>query len=254
MSNYWKNREVRQRKYALDRAIEILNEELRRCYSKSQERIINEMMKLYLEIMEDNEGKVLVSHLYQYNRYYELLNKITVELNKLGFTEKNIFENEFKRLYVQNQVTIGASFNLSSEINFEAVENAINEIWLNDGLNWSDRIWKDKEKLSQRLRESLIDSLATGSGTNKLVKTLMDDFNVSFHNAETLARTELAHIQNKSTLDKFTKEGITKVQILVDKNCCEECTENKGKVFDIANAPQLPIHPNCRCVYMAVID
>ena len=253
MSNYWKNRELRQRVFALNRSIDLLNNELMRCYSLSQDRIIKEMIRLYLEIMEDNDGKVLVSHLYQYNRYYELMNKITEELNKLGLKEKNIFENEFKRLYVQNQVTIGESFNLSSEINYSEVENAINEIWLNDGKNWSDRIWADKAKLTERLRESMIDSLATGSGTNHLTKTLIDDFNVSFHNAQTLARTELAHIQNKSTLDKFTKEGITKVRILVDKNCCKECTDNAGKVFDITTAPTLPVHPNCRCTYVAVI-
>lgn len=253
MSNYWTDREARERKYQLNRAIEILSEELKRCYQLSFERIVNEMIKIYTEIMEDNEGKILISHLYQFNRYYELLNNINKELTKLGQKEINIFESEFKRVYVQNQVTINSSFNLSSEINYREVEKVVNEIWLNDGKNWSDRVWADKEKLSQRLRESLIDSLATGSGVSDLEKTLIKDFNVSFHNAQTLARTEVAHIQNKSTLDTFQKDGIEKVKILVDKNCCEECTENKGKVFDIINVPTLPIHPNCKCCYQAVL-
>jgi len=81
----------------------------------------------------------------------------------------------------------------------------------------------------------------------------MDSFGVSFHNAQTLARTELAHIQNVSTIDKYKKIGITKVKVLVDKNCCEECTELKNTEFPIDQAPILPVHPNCKCTYMAVI-
>ena len=254
MSNkYWENREIQRRKYALDRAISQLNEELKRCYQYTTERILRDIEKLYIEIMEDSDGKVLVSHLYSYNRYYELLNNINTELRKLGLKEQVFMKQELERVYIQNQAIIGASFNLSSEINYQEVEMAINDIWLNDGKNWSDRIWADKEKLSERLRENIIDCLAAGASPARLEKELITSFNVSFHNAQTLARTELAHIQNVSTLDKYKKDGIEEVRILVDKNCCDECNENKGKIFPVIDAPTLPIHPNCKCTYVAII-
>lgn len=38
-----------------------------------------------------------------------------------------------------------------------------------------------------------------------------------------------------------------------NSNTCEECLRYNGKVFDInaTDLPQLPIHPNCRCKYVA---
>lgn len=87
-----------------------------------------EMEKLYLEVLETTDGKILVSHLYQFNRYYELLNKITEELRKLGHLQTNIFRNAFENMYINNQAIIGASFHLNSEINYDEVEKAINDI------------------------------------------------------------------------------------------------------------------------------
>ena len=241
--NYWKNREASRRKYLLDQAIDHINEELKRCYKYSYDRVASAIEKIYLEIMEDNDGKILVSHLYQYNRYFEILNKINIELRKLGLKEEVFMKDELQRVYIQNQATINASFNLSSEINYKEVEEAINRIWVDDGKNWSDRIWADKEKLTERLRENIIDCFASGASPSKLTKSLMDSFSVSYHNAQTLCRTELAHIQNVSTLDTYKKDGITNVRVLVDKNCCEECNKHIGQTYPIDVAPVLPEHP-----------
>lgn len=253
MSNYWNNREIKQREYLLNKAINELMDELGRCYRKSMDRIINEMAILYDEITTAAQGQVLVSHLYQYNRYYELLNNMNAELRRLGLQEVSYFRNQLQKVYIDNQAIINASFNLSSEINYEAVEDAINDAWVNDGQIWSDRIWNNKDKLSEKLREGLVDCLASGASTQKLTKNLMNDFGVSFHNAHTLARTELAHIQNVSTLDKYKQAGVKEVRVLVDPDCCEDCNSHKNTVFDINSAPVLPEHPNCRCTYLAVI-
>ena len=102
--------------------------ELERCYHSSMDRLLNEIARLYDEIVNDTEGKVLVSHLYQYNRYYELLNKINTELRRLGLQEKHFFQTQLEKVYVENQVIIGTSFSLSSEINYDQVERAINQI------------------------------------------------------------------------------------------------------------------------------
>jgi len=128
MSNYWIDREARQRKYLLNKGIDELNTELKKCYYNISRRIMVEMEKLYLEVLETTDGKILVSHLYQFNRYYELLNKITEELRKLGHLQTNIFRNAFENMYINNQAIIGASFHLNSEINYDEVEKAINDI------------------------------------------------------------------------------------------------------------------------------
>lgn len=84
----------------------------------------------------------------------------------------------------------------------------------------------------------------------------MERFNVSYNNARRLARTEMAHVYNQSTLDKYKEAGITRVQILEtdDAHTCEECRKLNKKIFPINEVPELPIHPNCRGTYLAVID
>lgn len=84
----------------------------------------------------------------------------------------------------------------------------------------------------------------------------MERFNVSYHNADRLARTELAHVYNQSTLDRYVQAGVNKVKILEtdDEHTCEECRKLNKKIFPIATVPKLPIHPNCRGTYTAVIE
>lgn len=66
----------------------------------------------------------------------------------------------------------------------------------------------------------------------------------------------MQHIYNQSTLDKYTSMGISKVQILEtdDDRTCEECRKLNKKIFPISNVPLLPIHPQCRGTYLAVIE
>ena len=83
----------------------------------------------------------------------------------------------------------------------------------------------------------------------------MHTFSVKYHEAERLARTELTHIQNQSTLDSYIQAGVEKVRILPcdDSRTCELCHSYEGKEFDIRKVPILPLHVNCRCAFVAVI-
>jgi NAD+--asparagine ADP-ribosyltransferase len=42
------------------------------------------------------------------------------------------------------------------------VKKAINGVWCGDGKNWSDRIWSNKTLLQERIREGVVDSIASG--------------------------------------------------------------------------------------------
>ena len=105
------------------------------------------------------------------------------------------------------------------------------------------------------LQEELVESVATGKSVDRVTKGIMDKLNVSYNNARRLARTELSHTYNQSTLNRYIEAGITDVQILTveDDHTCEECKAMHKKIFPITDAPLIPIHPNCRCVYQAVI-
>jgi SPP1 gp7 family putative phage head morphogenesis protein len=247
--DYWVLRASREKN--LDIAIEELIKELQRCYLKSANDLIPKLEKLYLEILSDTKGEVLISHLYQYNRYYDIVNEINEELRNLGFKEAVLFEDELTGVYEYNRKLINPTWNLA--INKSAVEETINRIWVGDE-NWSSRIWKNTNKLSQTVRESLIQTFATGSTTDDFVKNLMKDFSVSYNQAKTLARTELAHCATQATIDGYIEMGVTQYKVITEKDCCEECNDLSNKVFDI-NDPEgyVPMHPNCRCSIVAIV-
>lgn len=96
-----------------------------------------------------------------------------------------------------------------------------------------------------------------------------------YERASMIARTETSRANNTGILQSYVNEGVHRVKILTaeDSNVCTTCLkyayeyntdevtiENKGKdkLHDIEdllkNSPCLPLHPNCRCTYVADID
>ncbi len=106
----------------------------------------------------------------------------------------------------------------------------------------------------------------------------MKEFGSGFNDANRLVRTELSHVQNRSTLDSYKDAGIeryeyrsaTNVNMNVQKSriargkqkkptvVCEFCSELDGKIFLLSEAQEgvnfPPGHPYCRCSIRAVIE
>lgn len=85
---------------------------------------------------------------------------------------------------------------------------------------------------------------------------LMRDFNVSFNNADTIVRTEMAHLQTQAAMQRYKDYGITEVEILADKDerQCEVCGKLHKKRYPTgANVP-IPAHPRCRCSIIPVVE
>lgn len=239
----------------LNKSIDELEKILQREYLRLSDRLRSYLLEIYVIILGE-EGNPLHSHLYQFNRYYEMLNKIQTELTNLGIQENRIFDDRLTQLYKDNCEIIGKQFNLANDIRTKDLISIVKTDWVGDGMNYSDRIWKDKRALAQTIQEELSECVSLGKSPDKFTKVLMERFNVSYNNARRLARTEMAHIYNQSTLDKYRQAGISRVQILEaeDEHTCEECRKLNKKIYPINTVPQLPIHPNCRGTYLAVIE
>lgn len=239
----------------LNKSIDELEKILQKEYLRLSDKLMSYLLNLYIDIIDEGDTP-LHSHLYQYNKYYEMLNKVQDELTKLGIKENRIFDDRLVHLYEDNCKIIEDQFNLANDIRQKDVLSIVKTDWVGDGSNYSDRIWKDKRRLAETIQEEVTECVATGKSPEKFTKVLMERFNVSYNNARRLARTEMAHVYNQSTLDKYKEAGITRVQILEtdDAHTCEECRKLNKKIFPINEVPELPIHPNCRGTYLAVID
>ena len=118
--------ELTKRTKNLDNAIAKTDKIIYTKYLKIAKELESKLRKLYQEI-EDDGGEIL-SHLYQYNRYYELLNTIQDELTKLGQYEKSVLENNLIELYKSNYSIINQyGNNFKPNINNNLIKEVVND-------------------------------------------------------------------------------------------------------------------------------
>lgn len=74
--------------------------------------------------------------------------------------------------------------------------------------------------------------------------------------ANTIARTETVRVANEGLIKLYKENKIKKVRWLaaVSERTCEECESLNGVIFNINEATQPPLHTNCRCSLLSVVD
>ena len=142
------------------------------------------------------------------------------------------------------------------EIDEGAVRQMINQIWCADGKSWSARVWENVDRLQETLNDSLINCVVTGKPMGDLKKQLMHDFNVSFNRADTIVRTEMAHIQTEAAKQRYKDYGLQEVEILADEDerRCDVCGKLHGTRYPIGAHIPIPAHPKCRCCIVPVVE
>lgn len=269
---YWRRREMRQRAHLYDKTVTELDTELGRQYLRVSKILKREFLST-IEELRNKDGVIMPSDLYKSDRYYRLMNQVNEELSKLALKQNKALENRFMDVYEEQSLieknTLGDRFGLYATVDREAAKTVVNELWCSDGKGFSDRIWKNKDFLTQRLEQSLFDFVSRGQPTAQLVTDLIadqigqtaaefgsvldDDFREAYNNARRLVRTETARIQNRATQDRYKEAGFTKYRIIAEPDCCEVCDDLQTQVFDIDDLV-LPAHPNCRCAMAAITE
>lgn len=259
INNYWLKRRQQEAEAFQKRSEDELLKKLAKEYQRAAQQIADELETLYLKLLyESNQsGTAMVSHMYQYNRYYDALNFIQTRLEELGIKETEYFTKSLTNLYNANSKRIGEQFNLPFTAGTELdARKALNAVWAPDQMNWSQRIWKHEAELINKLSSTLVDAVSMGVNPDKLVKNVMEDFGVSFSQAQRLVVTESSYIMNQSALDRYEAAGVNEYIFLGDQSgACQECSDLNGTVFNMndaavgVNLP--PIHPNCRCAILA---
>lgn len=126
-----------------------------------------------------------------------------------------------------------------------------------DGANFSDRVWKNTNDLANRIYADILDCVRTGRRPNEITRKIRDDFGVSAYEAARLVNTELARVVNTAQLDIYRNSGVVDTVMwtaTLESNTCERCAELDGQTFALDKAPNLPMHPNCRCCLVPMVD
>jgi SPP1 gp7 family putative phage head morphogenesis protein len=166
-----------------------------------------------------------------------------------------------------SQATLATRMDKALGLTFNAIAaNKMKQIIMSDwsGANWSERIWKDRAKVGQKLNAILEKGIAQGTSLQKMSRELRDLTGESFNNAFRLIRTETSHIDGQVTLEGYrqaSKElGLEyyEYDAFLDSRTSSFCRELDGKRFKITDAEvginYPPRHPNCRSTTQLVLD
>lgn len=125
------------------------------------------------------------------------------------------------------------------------------------------------DAVAQEVRRELADGVIDGVGSDELARRLNERVDaVGMTRARTLARTETVRAHNEAALSRYERHGVDEVTTVVelltaqDARVCEECQSlsesggpNNDGTWPIDEAHGiLPVHPNCRCTFIPVVN
>lgn len=250
-NQYWINR-VSKITWQRYNDLEQENKKLLKFYQQAIDQVERELAKIAIK-MQSNPS---LSNQHNQKRLSELkskMSKITEELmlKIKGFTEEQIHKaiiNQYQDVIVK---IVGNDFALPNE---ELIKMMMDNPW--SGANFSDRLWRNKSLLEFNLNEVLTRGFIQGKTTVEIAKELSLRVEKNFNVCLRLVRTERMHYLNESSKKAYQDAGVKQLQYWAakDERTCETCGNYHEKIMEFDEAPILPLHPNCRCTYVPVIE
>ena len=133
-----------------------------------------------------------------------------------------------------------------SQIDNRTINLLLSEKWT-DNANFSQRIWKNSEKLGNYLKTQLTADTMSGKSIQKIAFELSDFMNVGLYNATRLLRTEVNHFANEAEMLSYEELDIEKYRFIatLDNVTCKHCAELDNKVFNVKDRqPRQELLPN----------
>lgn len=256
---YWQDREARAQARLTNKSIKQTQDQLVKYYQKSMKSVIGQFEETYNKLLTDiAQGREPTpADLYKLDKYWELQGQLKAELEQLGDKTASILSQNFMKQYknVYEGISIKGE-DYFTHIDTKAAQQMINQVWCADGKSWSDRVWSNTDKLQQALNDNLIQCVVTGKQPSELKKMLMREFNVSYDRANSIVRTEMAHIQTEAARQRYKDYGIEQVQVWgdYDERRCDVCGKLHETKYYVNESLPIPAHPNCRCCIIPVVE
>ncbi len=232
------------------------------------EKLFNTIQKIK---NEDVRKKLLAkynapAYSYRIKRFQALQDNIDVEIAKIADIEQTITKERYvdtiKEGYYHNiydiQKGLGYGFNFS-KIDTKTINLMLNERWAENG-NFSSRIWKNADRLSNYLKINFTADTMSGKSISAMSKELSDTLNIGLYKSTRLIRTEVNHFANESEMLSYEELGIEKYRFVatLDNVTCKHCAQLDNKVFNVkdrqAGKNYPPLHPNDRCTTVVEFD
>ena len=220
---------------------------------KKQKEVIDKINSIILSHI-DEDGKVTIDSKF----ISEIHDAISDELNQLNKEEKQMVEDALIDAYKDTYKETGDMLGLKKDWSIlrpefvkQAVETPIN------GTRFSMSIWQQTNELANRIHDDVLDIVRNGTRYNEVARRIKDDFGVKAYQSKRLVNTELAKVVNAAQMEVYRNSGFVDTVLYtatLEGNTCEKCGNLDGQQFKLDDAPEIPMHPNCRCCLIPVVD
>jgi SPP1 gp7 family putative phage head morphogenesis protein len=259
--SYWQDRMAQAQASLSKRSIARIEKQMQKYYADAMRKCIEEFEATYDKVLASVEAgrQITPADLYKLDKYWTAQAAIRDELMKLGNKEIQLLSQAFESNWFDVYYSIvipNIEDSVFNTVDKSLVQEMINRVWCADGKSWSERIWMNTEQLAEMLNEQLIHCVATGKKTTDLKNLLQERFGVSYSRADSLVRTEIAHIQTEAAKKRYEDYGIQEVEIWADEDerRCDVCGELHRKKYPTGAKVPIPAHPRCRCCIVPVVD
>lgn len=190
------------------------------------------------------------------SRLDKLYSETLIELDKLGqHTDKAVtkfLKEAYKdnRLHSAYELAKRGNGPLQVAVDSKRMQDVLRTPW--SGKNYSERIWKNSDKLAKTIQDTIVNGVHRGVSVNTLAKEVQTRMGVGKSDAIRLVRTELNYTHNQATLDSLreAKMGYFQFIATLDKRTSSVCRNHDNNVYPLdeaevgSNVP--PLHPRCR--------
>lgn len=252
-SEYWEKR-IAENVWKIYNTEEEKNRDLLGMYRKVTNQLLDDMYEYTAAIFKGDEPTPADAARFAKNsRLYKSMQKAIKQLgtDARDFGYESILDG-MKKSYRAVRTGLGdVDFDLPND---NLLLDLLNQEW--HGSNFSTRIWHNTYYLAHNVGEILISGLPQGKTIAEMAIALNNIMNDGFNNAHRLIRTETMYSLNNASLMAYKDGGVKKVEFCaaLDERTCDVCGELHGKIYPIDKAIIIPVHPNCRCCWIPVVD
>ncbi|MFR4997157.1 MAG: minor capsid protein [Clostridium paraputrificum] len=251
-SEYWEKR-IANTTWKTYNSLEEKNKALLEMYQEASLSISDELYRVSEKMKTSTPT---LSDMHKFNRLTNLQKNIENIIRELGenveiFGKKNM-QDGFIETYSNIMTKLGIT--KFDEVPKKVMEEMLRKPWL--GSDFSTRLWKNTQVLATNLNDLLTNGIIQGKTITEIAIQLNNRMNEGFNVAHRLIRTETMHYLNESAKKAYKDGGCKDIQLwaAVDERVCKVCGSKHGNIYNLKDCPTLPLHANCRCTILPVID
>lgn len=251
-SEYWESR-IANGTWNIYNDLEQRNKKLLEMYQEASLNISEELYKVAEKLKTSTP---MLSDMHKFGRLTELQGNMENVIKELGESVEKFGKDNMSEGINGTYENVMAKLGKTEFANVpkKVMEEMMDRPWL--GSTFSERLWKNTQVLAVNLNDILVNGITQGKTITEMAIQLNNMMNTGFNVSHRLIRTETMHYLNESAFKAYEDAGCEEVEVWAakDERVCKTCGAMHGKVYKIKKRPVLPLHSNCRCTYLPVVE